>query len=273
MARGEPDRTRPLPPGSVGTTFSEVPSENAVVDRRGRKRAARRDALLDLAGDLVAAGGVHALTMTSLAQAADYAPASLYTYFPSRSSLIATLQEQALLRLAAAARTAVERWDDDLRALGTGTDDPGGALARLWAFNDLLVRAPAEHPRDFALQQELLVASDAETDDDAARVVPSAMAVLDVPRTLLLRAAEAGAITNEADEQVGRTLAWVAAINGALLAGRVRSGLAVGPTSLAESISRSMLVGWGAPIDLVDSARVLALRWQDGTGTQPEETP
>jgi AcrR family transcriptional regulator len=250
-----------------------VPSENAVVDRRGRKRAARRDALLDLAGDLVAAGGVHALTMTSLAQAADYAPASLYTYFPSRSALIATLQEQALLRLAAAARTAVERWDDDLRALGTGTDDPGGALARLWAFNDLLVRAPAEHPRDFALQQELLVASDAETDDDAARVVPSAMAVLDVPRTLLLRAAGAGAITNEADEQVGRTLAWVAAINGALLAGRVRSGLAVGPTSLAESISRSMLVGWGAPIDLVDSARVLALRWQDGTGTQPEETP
>jgi hypothetical protein len=99
------------------------------------------------------------------------------------------------------------------------------------------------------------------------------MAVLDVPRTLLLRAAGAGAITNEADEQVGRTLAWVAAINGALLAGRVRSGLAVGPTSLAESISRSMLVGWGAPIDLVDSARVLALRWQDGTGTQPEETP
>ena len=273
MARGEPDRTRPLPPGSVGTTFSEVPSENAVVDRRGRKRAARRDALLDLAGDLVAAGGVHALTMTSLAQAADYAPASLYTYFPSRSALIATLQEQALLRLAAAARTAVERWDDDLRAVGTGTDDPGGALARLWAFNDLLVRAPAEHPRDFALQQELLVAVDAETDDDAARVVPSAMAVLDVPRTLLLRAAGAGAITNEADEQVGRTLAWVAAINGALLAGRVRSGLAVGPTSLAESISRSMLVGWGAPIDLVDSARVLALRWQDGTGTQPEETP
>lgn len=273
MARGSPARTHPLSNRSVGTTFSEVPSENAVVDRRGRKRAARRNALLELAGDIVAIGGVQSLTMTSLAQAADYAPASLYTYFPSRSALIATLQEEALRRLSAAALSAVERWDDDLRALGSGTDDPGGALARLWAFNDLLVRAPFEHPRDFALQQELLVTPDAETDDDAARVVPTAMAVLEVPRTLLLRAAGVGAITSESDEQVGRTLAWVAAINGALLAGRVRTGLAVGPTSLAESITRSLLAGWGAPIDQVDGARVLALRWQNGTAADPETTP
>jgi len=273
MARGSPAQLNALCDCSVGATFSEVLSENVVVDRRGRKRAARRDALIDLAGQIVAAGGVQSLTMTSLAQAADYAPASLYTYFPSRSALIATLQEEALVRLSAAARSAVEGWDVDLRMLGVAGDDPGGSLARLWAFNDLLVRAPEEHPRDFALQQELLVAVDAETDADAARVVPSAMAVLDVPRLLLVRAAGVGAITTEPDEQVGRTLAWVAAINGALLAGRVRSGLAVGPTSLAESITRSLLIGWGAPVDLVDSARVLALRWQDGTGTVPEEGP
>ena len=62
-------------------------------DRRSRKRLARRHHLLDLAADLVDAHGVAGLTMAALAEAADYAPASLYTYFPSRSALVAALQE------------------------------------------------------------------------------------------------------------------------------------------------------------------------------------
>ncbi len=248
-----------------------MPSENIVTDRRERKRAARRDALVSLAGDLVAAGGVESLTMTSLAQAADYAPASLYTYFPSRSSLIATLQEQALERLADAARDAVRSWDADLSDLGVAPADRVGRLARLWAFDDLLVRAPREHPRDFALQQELLVAVDAEQDADAERVVPTAMAVLDVPRRLLTEAAAVGAVSEAPDGQVTRTLSWIAAVNGVLLAGRVRAGLVVGVDVLAESLGRSLLVGWGGDPDLVDEARSLSLRWDtaDHRGSTP----
>ena len=70
-----------------------MPSENVAttVDRRTRKREARRDALLDLADELVEQHGVGGVTMAALAEAADYAPASLYTYFPSRSALLAAL--------------------------------------------------------------------------------------------------------------------------------------------------------------------------------------
>ena len=73
-------------------------------DRRGRKRAARREALLDHAGEIVAVAGVSGLTMAALAERADYAPASLYTSFASRSSLISALQQRALTVLGPVAR-------------------------------------------------------------------------------------------------------------------------------------------------------------------------
>ena len=76
---------------------------HAPTDRRGRKRAARRARLLDLAAEIVEDAGVAGLTMAALAEAADYAPASLYTYFASRSALVAAVQERALVSLGAVA--------------------------------------------------------------------------------------------------------------------------------------------------------------------------
>ncbi|MCB1261150.1 MAG: TetR family transcriptional regulator, partial [Acidimicrobiales bacterium] len=62
-----------------------MPSEivDPSIDRRSRKRAARREHLLGLAAQIVERDGVEGLTMAALAEAADYAPASLYTYFSS----------------------------------------------------------------------------------------------------------------------------------------------------------------------------------------------
>ena len=97
-----------------------MPSENVRTtepDRRTRKRVARRDALLDLAADLVEREGVDGVTMAALAEAADYAPASLYTYFPSRSALLAALQQRALATLAEVAR-------DPRRRVGPGAVGP-----------------------------------------------------------------------------------------------------------------------------------------------------
>ena len=80
-------------------------------DRRTRKRAARRNDLLDLALDLSERLGVEGVTMAALAEAADYAPASLYTYFPSRSALVAAMQQRALHTLGGLAESTLQAWE------------------------------------------------------------------------------------------------------------------------------------------------------------------
>lgn len=220
-----------------------------------RKRQMRTDALLDLAAEIVEEHGVSGLTMAALAEAADYAPASLYTYFPSRSALLAALQARALVTLGEVAGSAVERWD---RALD-GSDPRTAALARLWAFHRLFLAAPEDHAREFRLQQQLLASPSAESLEDAASVVPVAMSVLDVPRRLIDDAVTAGALA--ADTGYGgltRTLAWVVALNGALLVDDLAIGVPVLGAELAGEVTRSLLVGWGASPDEVEPARTLA---------------
>jgi AcrR family transcriptional regulator len=176
--------------GDVGT-FSDVPSENVATspspDRRARKREARRDHLLDLALDLVDEHGVDGLTMAALAEAGDYATASLYTYFASRSALLAALQERALVVLGQVADDGTKRWDEALAA-DAGASPQVAALARLCAFSDLFLAAPTQHRREFRLQQQLLVTPGAEDAADATNVVPFALHVLGVPQRLLAEA-------------------------------------------------------------------------------------
>jgi AcrR family transcriptional regulator len=253
-----------------------MPSENAgtsvvpPVDRRSRKRAARTDHLLDLAADIVADQGVDGLTMTALAEAADYATASLYTYFPSRSALLAALQQRALRTLGAVASDRVAIWDADLRARPVASDL--ALLARLWAFSDLFLAAPEQHPREFLLQQQLLVSAGAETIDDAASVVPAAMAVLAVPRRLVAEAAVGGALAvgdtgvdavhDLVDRPTVRTLAWIVSLNGALLTDRLSTGLPSTGASLGSEITGALLRGWGADQATTAAARTHAHGWR-----------
>ncbi len=238
-------------------------------DRRTRKREQRREYLLDLAAELVEESGVSGVTISALADRADYAPASLYTYFPSHSALVAALQSRALRRLAAVAVAHVESWDTALGVADVEGDLlPLDAAARLWAFAELFLTAPSHHARDFRLQQELLGSPDVEMPDDAADVVPVAMAVLDVPRRLLADARTSGLLDdadnpldplgNPIDIDIHRTLAWVVAMNGALLVDGLATGIASTGRDLGREITGAFLRGWGAPPDIVVKASALA---------------
>jgi AcrR family transcriptional regulator len=252
-----------------------VPSENVaaseIPDRRSRKRAARRDNLLDLADDIVERSGVTGLTMSALAEAGDYAPASLYTYFPSRSALVAALQRRALARLADVATAQRSAWDATIAGLVPAPAAPVAALARLWAFSDLFLAAPDLHPREFRLQQQLLVTTDLENVGDAASVVPAAMGVLALPRQLLAEADEHDALTPCAptsdplgtplDGPMARTLAWLVALNGALLVDGLATGVPVTGADLGEQLTQSLLLGWGADPDLLTTARDVSRGW------------
>ncbi|CAN5628364.1 hypothetical protein BH20ACT2_BH20ACT2_00340 [soil metagenome] len=255
--------------------FSDVPSENVAtsgsLDRRTRKRVARRELLLDLAADLVEQLGVDGVTMAALAEAGDYAPASLYTYFSSRSALLAALQQRALVTLGEVAEAQLVTWDAAVDALVERPAEPVVALARLWAFADLFHAAPERHPREFRLQQQLLVTAGAEESADAATVVPVAMVVLDVPRRLLAAAVDAGAlhphrpVVDPLDQPVDgalvRTLAWVVALHGALLVDGLTTGLPFAGDTLGSELTDSLLRGWGAEPDALSAARDLAHGW------------
>lgn len=266
-----------LTPLSDAGTFSDVPSENVdssvPVDRRTRKRERRRDHLLDLAADLVAEHGPDGVTMAALAEAADYAPASLYTYFSSRSALLAALQQRALATLGEVAE-AHHRACDEALASHRGPDRPTdavAALARLWSFADLFLAAPEQHPREFRLQQQLLATPGIEDAADAAEVLPAALGVLDVPRRLLAAAADIGALDphDGAVDPIGapidgdylRTIAWVVALNGALLADGLATGLPSTGTRLGHELTRALLRGWGADPHDLTTARSLAEGW------------
>ncbi|QYG91426.1 TetR family transcriptional regulator [Iamia sp. SCSIO 61187] len=250
-----------------------MPSENVAAsstpalagDRRTRKRAARRNALLALAADLVEERGPDGLTMAALAEAADHAPSSLYTYFPSRSALLSALQQQALEVLGAVADDALASWDAALTE--AGADAAPAALARLLAFSRLFLSAPDHHPREFRLQQRLLVTEGVADAADAATVVPAAMAVLDVPRRLLAAAVDQGAlrphqpVADPLDEPLDgalvRTFAWVVALNGALLVDGLATGIPTTGARLGEEITDALLRGWGADPATLATARTL----------------
>jgi AcrR family transcriptional regulator len=244
-----------------------VPSENVDAssgDRRTRKREARREVLLALAADLVEEQGPDGLTMAALADVADYAPASLYTYFPSRSALLASLQQEALRVLGDVAVSALAGWEAELADL----DDRTAALVRLVAFSRLFLTAPEHHPREFRLQQRLLVTEGVEDTADAAAVVPHAMAVLATPRRLLAAAVEAGALAphdpvadpldQPLDGALVRTLALLAALNGALLVDGLGVGIPTTGALLGREITTTLLRGWGAAPDLLADAAVRA---------------
>ncbi len=246
-----------------------MPSENVDAssgDRRTRKREARRQALLALAADLVEELGPDGLTMAALAEAADHATSSLYTYFPSRSALLAALQQEALRVLGDVAVAAVAQWDGELAAL-----DPGdAALTRLVAFSRLFLTAPEHHPREFRLQQRLLVTERVEETADAAAVVPYAMAVLDTPRRLLAAAVEVGALATHhpvadpldqpLDGALVRTFSWLVSLNGALLVDGLATGMPTTGVLLGQEITVTLLRGWGADAEALGRAVEAASR-------------
>jgi len=255
-----------------------APDDVGPPDRRTRKRTERRDHLLDLAAAIVEREGVDGLTMAAVAEAADYAPASLYTYFPSRSALLAALQNRALAVLAEVTDEHLRAWVDHTTEL----DPAAAALVRLWCFSDLFLAAPDRFPREFRLQQQLLVTPGAEETQDAASVVPAAMALLDVPRRLLDDAVAQGSLEPPADltdpvdapldGSLMRTLAWIVALNGALMVDGLSTGVPSTGARLGTSITASLLRGWGATPAHLDTTRTIADATSSATTLRRTET-
>lgn len=231
---------------------------NQQTGRRARNRAARHEQLMAAATEIIAESGLDGLTMQSVAERVDCAVGTIYTYFTSKSALLAALQVEAVRTMEDSSRRSRELWDSEIDA--AGLDDALASLVRLVAFNHLFVAGPVLHPREFELLQ-LLIATPRRllTDDDINTVLPHSLALLESLRVMIDDAEAVGALSPR--EEVGpaqgqsllRCIRWSGAMNGALMVSNVPQGptgmardLLDGPT-LSLQLGNDILLGWGAP--------------------------
>lgn len=233
--------------------------------RRARNRVARHEELLAAATDIVAEKGIDGLTMQDLAQRVDCAVGTIYTYFDSKSSLLAGLQVNAIQRLLSTYHEQVAVWEDYLTA--DQTDSRTAALARVLAFARLFVAFPTVHPREFELLQRIIATPEQLIDTtDGHAVQFASMALMNNARNLIDDAVEAGALsagrpgTGAADDSVSRTLRMAGALNGGLLVSNVASNPDLvdidtfNGQRLARVLSEDLMMGWGAQPETLDEA-------------------
>jgi AcrR family transcriptional regulator len=216
--------------------------ETAPSGRRARNRAARHHAYVRAAQHLVTREGIDALTMQRLADEVDAAVGTIYTYFPSKSALLAEMQRQAIERLTASYKLGRAYLDQALSG-----DPRTDALARVVGFTRFWVASFDVFPDEAMLLQLLMAEVNPRiAADDAVAVLPAAFALLGEARVCIEAAQAGGALT--AGDAMQRTVLLAAAMNGVLLTAKLRQwdeALFDGPR-LADVLVADLLTGWGA---------------------------
>ncbi len=224
--------------------------------RRARNRAARHDQLVAAATELVTEHGLDGLTMQAVADRVDCAVGTIYTYFASKSALMASLMSSAVTTVLGTYHRTAEDWDAFL--VDRSVDEPTASLVRILAYERLFVNLPALHPREFEFMQ-LLISTPEQyiSADDVSGVMPQALTLLTETYQLLDQAVASGALApaddRPGDDALRRTLRWAGAMNGTLMVSNVggRNALpdedAFDGRQLSELLTCDLLLAWGAP--------------------------
>jgi AcrR family transcriptional regulator len=233
--------------------------------RRARNRAARHDQLLSAASDIVQESGLEGLTMQAVADRVDCAVGTIYTYFASKSALIAALQVSAVQTLLSTYHQAAELWDQALEESGID-DEAVESLVRVLAYGQLFVAGADLHPREFEFLEMLLsVPERLVNPDDVRAVTPHVLTLLAEGLVLIEAAVSAGALSppdaTRGDDGFRRLLRWVGSLNGALLTANANVGAlpaseaeAFSARSLGKLVTEDLLLAWGAPPRVLQAA-------------------
>jgi AcrR family transcriptional regulator len=223
-------------------------------------RMERHREFLSTALRIVTDEGLSALTMQGLADELDCGIGTLYRHFPSKGVLIAELQREALDIVNMSFRVSQAHLDDLAEAQGLAPGSALVALARAVVAARFWVAAETVFPQEIDLSRRMFIdPSIRMDDDDAGRVVPSALRLLDLARQLLDDAVAAGALKEGVSVQ--RAIIVIAGTTGVLMT----SGLArwdadlFNGQSLAGVLVHDLFLGWGAdPSDLASVDDLIA---------------
>ena len=195
--------------------------------------------------ELVAEGGLAALSMGRLAEAVDYTPGALYRYFSSKDALLSHLVAQILEE----ARGFLSRAEALL---------PAGSfpLTRVFALAHGYREFARERPHSFGLlatsmaEPRVLLPQAADAEPVTQRVI----ATLELLARALGDAVTAGQLDD--GDVAERTLCLFATLQGLLLLHK-QARFAPGVLELDRLLpigTRSLLLGWGAKARAVDAA-------------------
>lgn len=240
--------------------------------RRARNRAARHDQLLAAASEIVGEHGLEGLTMQAVADRVGCAVGTIYTYFTSKSALMAALQIAAIQTLLATYHHTAVTWDDEI--VQAGLDDSVASLVRVMAFGQLFVAGPELHPREFEFLQMLITTPEQTVNpDDVRSVIPHALTMLTEALVLIESAVTEGALASPdsrpGDDGLRRTLRWIGALDGTLLVSNANVTALPDPGAfqarhLAHLVTEDMLLAWGAPPRILEAATVQLERMRAG---------
>jgi AcrR family transcriptional regulator len=214
--------------------------------RRARHRLERHGAFVHAAKRIAFAEGLERLTMQRLADELDCAIGTVYTYFPSKSALVAEVQREAIdvlddscARFEVAFTRQTEQAPLAVRRLALVV-----GYARFWV--DTFDTFPEEARLLQMLMSETTSTRSTIDDVDVSRVLPAALRLLNRMSAALTSAADDGAVTP--GDAMERTVVLVAALNGVLLldtVARVDPDL-FDARRLARRLVDDLLRGWGA---------------------------
>lgn len=216
------------------TVTPEAPATGRAANRQRKRRE-----YIDTAIRIVLNGGLEALTMQALAREMGAAVGTAYTYFASKSALVAELQVLAIGRLTSTYEEAAPRWQGEMGRL----DSKGKAEAGMTLLVEFVVRAPSALRDDFFLQQLLLTDGGRSIlPEDQATVLEAAGQWALLVKERLDEAVEAGVLDKRDDR---RTAKFVAMLNGASLFNNLPEDAIGDLPGLTRSLMVDLLCSWG----------------------------
>jgi AcrR family transcriptional regulator len=212
---------------------------------RARRHDANVTRILDAAMDLVAEGGLDALSMARLAEAVDYTPGALYRYFDSKDALLAALVAQIL-----------EEVHGFLSRASAALPHGSFPLTRVFAMAHGYREFARLRPHSFGLLAMTMAEPRVLIPDaaDAQPVTERVIATLELLAQTLGDAVTAGQLDD--GDVAERTLCLFATLQG-LLQLHKQARFAPGVLELDRLVpigTRTLLLGWGAKTRAVDAA-------------------
>lgn len=225
-------------------------------DKRRVRHDQRRQRYLSEAMKLVVEEGLEGLTIARLAARMRGSNGAIYRYFPSKESLLVSLQEVAIGDFHAFMVEALARLE---QRLGVGPTPAVRALARLMIGFEAYLRHADESPRPHRLVDAFLSSPEAVLSDEEAAGIGARLVspILDLFASLLGEAERAQAI-DPGDAPQRTHLAW-AIVHGL---DHFRKRDRINPPSLQvhallPAARRSYLRGLGASPDQIRVAEAL----------------
>jgi AcrR family transcriptional regulator len=225
---------------------------------RQRRRAERVDTILETAEALLVAEGIEGLTIQRLASELGYSGGALYRYFESKDAILAALVSRLVSRLDEVIARCESASREHANAVGLA-ERPTALLALVMTAEVYRQRALAR-PEQFHLiglsvgTPQVLVA------DEVARPMLGQVFALFLRLAALFDGAVAcGALAGGSGAE--RALLWWSSLQGLLQLRKLARFDALDIDSSQRTLTRTLLIGWGATPADVDAAAGALPAW------------